>query len=163
MSSGVVPELGNLAWAPLAAIEELEIYDRYNGVPTLGVFRSLGETHMFWRAVGYTGDISFWLYVPLAPEDEQNVEDDEGPGLLDGIVFRSTRSRFATVGVANLNRLVFEREWNIPAGLHQAEILKPLLEFVSESLTLVLREDLASSRREVYQKAETVVRQLVTS
>jgi len=157
-----MPELGNLAWAPLAAVDEVEIFDRYNGVPTLGVFRSAGESHMFWRAVGYTGDISLWLYVPLRPEDEHNIEDDEGPGLLDGIVFRSPRPRFATVGVANLNRLVFEREWNVPANLRQAEVLRPLIEFVSDSLTLALQEDLAASRRDVYQKAETVVRQLVT-
>lgn len=162
MSSGVMPELGNLAWAPLAAVEEVEIFDRYNGVPTLGVFRSAGETHMFWRVVGYTGDISLWLYVPLSPGDERNMQDDEGPGLLDGIVFRSPQPRFATVGVANLNRLVFEREWSVPAGLDQAGVLRPLLDFAYESLTLALQADLASSRREVYQKAENAVRQLVT-
>ncbi|BFU47884.1 hypothetical protein [Krasilnikovia sp. MM14-A1004] len=162
MSSGVMPELGNLAWAPLAAVEEVEIFDRYNGVPTLGVFRSGGEAHLFWRVVGYTGDISLWLYVPLSAEDERNVDDDEGPGLLDGIVFRSPRSRYATVGVTNLHRLIFEREWSIPANMGQSEVVRPLTEHVLESLALALQADLAASRREAYQKAETAVRQLAT-
>ncbi len=163
MNSGVMPEIGNLAWAPVAAVEEVEIFDRYNGVPTLGLFRSGQDTHLFWRAVGYTGDISLWLYVPLTPEDEKNVEDDEGPGILDGIIFRSQSRRYVALGIANLNRLVFfEREWDLPAGLGQADIFRPLLGFASESLTLALNEDLGPSRRDVYQKAKSAVKQLVT-
>ncbi|MEU8171229.1 hypothetical protein AB0B97_32480, partial [Micromonospora sp. NPDC049004] len=66
MSKSVLPMLGNLAWAPVTSVEKVEIFDRYNGVPTLGVFRTGGQAHLFWRVLGYIGDISLWLYVPLS-------------------------------------------------------------------------------------------------
>jgi hypothetical protein len=33
-----LPMLGNLAWAPVPAIENVEVLDRFNGVPTFGLF-----------------------------------------------------------------------------------------------------------------------------
>jgi hypothetical protein len=157
----VMPELGNLAWAPETAVEEIEIFDRYNGVPTLGVVRTGEQAHMFWRALGYTGDVSLWLYVPLEAEDKAAIDDDEGPGLLDGIVFRSPKSRFAVVGVADGNRLIFEREWLVPAQLLPADIIRPLATFVEEALSIALDEGLPTSRRENMIRAQSAVRDLV--
>jgi hypothetical protein len=44
--------LGNLAWAPLPAFEEVEVLDRFNRVPTLGTFGRPGEKILFWRVLG---------------------------------------------------------------------------------------------------------------
>jgi hypothetical protein len=57
--------IGNLAWAPSPAFEEVEVLDRFNGVPTLGVFGKPGERILFWRALGYVpaDEISAWIYV----------------------------------------------------------------------------------------------------
>jgi hypothetical protein len=163
MSNTVMPEVGNLAWIPLTSVEEVEIFDRYNGVPTLGVFRLGGQAHLFWRALGYTGDVSVWLYVPLSPQDEACLENDEGPGLLDGTVFRSTHPRYVAVGIADFNRLIFEREWIVPRELRQADIIRPLAEFIEESLQIALDEGLPPTRRQNVQKAQDAVRHLVAS
>ena len=160
MSKSVLPKLGNLAWAPVTSVEKVEIFDRYNGVPTLGVFRTGGQAHLFWRVLGYTGDISLWLYVPLSDGDEQSLADDEGPGLLDRIVYHSPRRRYATFGVADFNRLTFEREWSIPAQTKHAEILHSLVEDVASALQLAIDEGLPPSRREDFKKAQEAVRHL---
>jgi hypothetical protein len=39
--------LGNLAWAPVPAIESVEVLDRFNGVPTFGLFSTGGERQVF--------------------------------------------------------------------------------------------------------------------
>ncbi|MEU3453090.1 hypothetical protein ABZ671_05745 [Micromonospora sp. NPDC006766] len=161
MSKSVLPKLGNLAWAPITSVEEVEIFDRYNGVPTLGVFRTGSVAHLFWRVLGYTGDISLWLYVPLSDGDEQALDDDEGPGLLDGIVYHSPRQRYVTVGVADFNRLIFEREWSIPAEAKRGEILHSLVEDVAAALQFAIEEGFPASRRENYRKAQEAVRHLV--
>ncbi|GGM32941.1 hypothetical protein GCM10011608_16770 [Micromonospora sonchi] len=161
MSKSVLPTLGNLAWAPVTSVEEVEIFDRFNGVPSLGVFRTGGQSHLFWRVLGYTGDISLWLYVPLSDGDEEALEDDEGPSLLDGIVYHSPRQRYVTVGVANYYRLLFEREWSIPAEAKRGEILRSLIEDVTAALQLAIDEDLPASRREDFKKAREAVRHLV--
>lgn len=161
MGDCLMPEIGNLAWAPLAALEEVEFFDRHNGVPSLGVIRAGGKAHLFWRALGYTGDTSLWLYIPLGPDDETALASDEGPSLLDGIVFRSPSSRFASVGVADANRLVFEREWSVPVELGQSDIIRPLAEFMIEALKIALAEDLPHSRRQIVEKAQAAVRELV--
>ncbi|MGC4807952.1 hypothetical protein [Micromonospora sp. DT233] len=153
--------LGNLAWAPVTSVEKVEIFDRYNGVPTLGVFRTGGQAHLFWRVLGYTGDISLWLYVPLSDGDEDSLGGDEGPGLLDGIVYQSPRRRYAAFGVADFNRLTFEREWSIPAGTKHGEILHSLVEDVANALQVAIDEGLPPSRREDYKKAQEAVRHLV--
>ncbi len=51
---GALPMLGNPAWAPMRAIENVEVLDRFNGVPTLGLFSAEGERALFWRALGAT-------------------------------------------------------------------------------------------------------------
>jgi len=47
----MLPMLGNLAWAPVPAIENVD--DRFNGVPTFGIFSSGGDRQLFWRVTGY--------------------------------------------------------------------------------------------------------------
>jgi hypothetical protein len=34
---GTLPMVGNLAWAPAPGIESVDVFDRFNGVPTLGL------------------------------------------------------------------------------------------------------------------------------
>nr|MDT0657989.1 hypothetical protein [Micromonospora sp. DSM 115978] len=143
-------------------MENVEIFDRHNGVPSLGVFRTTGRSHLFWRTLGYTGDISFWLYVPLTPEDEEVLDNDEGPGILDGLVYQAREERYVTVGVADYYRLIFEREWRIPQGLTPHDLPHALVEFVTESLQLALSEGLPASRRDIFQKAHEAARHLVS-
>ncbi|MGC4803587.1 hypothetical protein [Micromonospora sp. DT233] len=114
---GPTPELGNLAWAPLPTVEAVEIIDRYNGVPTLGVVRAEGEPCLFWRVLSDDEHVSVWLYVPLSSEDQGHLAADDDTEFLDTIVVGSRSSRYTTMGVAYDNRLVFEREWWLPAGL----------------------------------------------
>jgi hypothetical protein len=160
MNSSVVPALGNLAWAPLPAVEEVEIFDRHNGVPSLGTIRIGDEVHLFWRVLGYTGDISLWLYLPLSPAEQQRVQDDETMDALDAILARSGSGGYVTVGVADGHRLTFEREWRVPNDLAEGGIVSPLLEFVTEALQIALDEDLPLARRQHVQKAQEAVRHL---
>jgi hypothetical protein len=44
-----LPMMGDLAWAPTLEIENVDVLDRFNGVPTLGVFATSGERELFWR------------------------------------------------------------------------------------------------------------------
>jgi hypothetical protein len=157
-----MPEIFNLAWAPVADVEEVDIYDRHNGVPTLGVFSVGKDAHLFWRVVGYAGDISFWLYVPLAPAELQVLEEDEGPSLLDGIVYKLPAPRYATIGIADKNRLIFEREWQIPARMEQDHTLGAFLGFVVEALkTATLVDGLPPTRRQAVDRAREVAKHLV--
>lgn len=162
-SPGPMPELGNLAWAPLSAVDEVEIFDRYNGVPTLGVARSGHEVYLFWRAVFYLDDSSLWLYVPLTAADREHVDADDDSDLMDGLVFRSPVVRYVTVGVAHMNRLVFEREWCLPAGLSPERVCRSLLDFAYESMKVALDQNppLPPSRRDVVRKASDAVRELI--
>jgi hypothetical protein len=155
-----MPEVGNLAWAPLTAIEEVEIFDRHNGVPTLGIIRTRDHCHLFWRALGYTGDISLWLYVPLDADDLARIDDEEGAGLLEGIVHNSATERFATIGVADYHRIIFEREWKIPARAASEDVVRHLIDFAYEALSIALREDLPPSRRGHVAKAQEAVQHL---
>ena len=162
-SFGPMPELGNLAWAPLASADQVVIFDRFNGVPTLGVVRSGSESDIFWRAAFYLSDISLWLYVPLTEEDLRVLfDDDEDQSLLDGRVFNGTEARYATAAVAFKNRVVFEREWRIEPGQSGEEINSALTEFVSDALKVALKQDppLPPTRRDIVQRASEVVRQL---
>src|SRR5207253_1405907 len=105
------------------------IFDRFNGVPTLGIARSGAESHLFWRALFYLDDFSLWLYVPLTGEDEEHVDADDDSDLMDGIAFSSKKPRYSTVGVAYQNRLIFEREWRLPPDLSLEEVSAALVDF----------------------------------
>ncbi|MFD6757306.1 hypothetical protein [Micromonospora gifhornensis] len=162
MSSALIPEIGNLAWAPLSTAKKVEIFDRYNGVPTLGTISTTRHSHLYWRVLGYTDDFSLWLYVPLTDEDQAKLEQDEGVGILDGIVFRSAQPRYVTVGVAHSHRLIFEREWIMPENLQQDQIIQPVALFAAEALEIGIRESLPSSRRHLVERAKEAVKDLVS-
>jgi hypothetical protein len=123
---------GNLAWAPLPAFEEVEVLDRFNGVPTLGVFGGSGERTLFWRVSGYVpqpDEYSVWLYVRLAPEDEQHLDSVAPDDLLDGLVFNSGQPRWVTVGVAHDNRLRYEFELKLPRAAQPSDLVRVVSQF----------------------------------
>jgi hypothetical protein len=160
------PMVGNLAWAPLPAFEEVETLDRFNGVPTLGVFGRPGERALFWRALGYVPkremSVSIWIYVPLDEADERRLEPDDASDLLNGLIFQSEAPRAVTVGIARDYRLLFEYEWVLPAGLSPNELLHEMIHFAAESLNETLKQ-VAPARRKDAQRASKAVRQLVAA
>ena len=157
------PMVGNLAWAPLPAFEEVEALDRFNGVPTLGVFGRPGARVLFWRALGYVQELSIWLYVPLSDADEQRLAFADSSDLLTGLVFESDAARTVTVGVAQDNRLVWEYSWILPAGLSSGELVSQLVGFLLESLGRSLKQAMAPRRRKAVKKATRAVRELAAS
>lgn len=162
MSRSELPAIGNLAWLPLPDAEEIELLDRFNGVPTLGVLRGPNITpHLFWRMIGYVTPISFWVYIPLTHQDLQRLEDCEAADLLTGTAHNAPADRPATVAIALDNRLIFEREWVLPARLGRTELMNAYLDFVGESLQIMLTLDLPPSRREKVEKAQRTLRELV--
>jgi hypothetical protein len=159
-----LPMLGNLAWAPVPAIENVEILDRFNGVPTFGLFSSGGERQLFWRVTGYvTRSVSVWLYVPLTAADERQLVCADPSDLLEGLVFRSRESRYVTVGVAADYRLIFEREWHIPQGLDSSRLLREVLVFLIEAMQLALAEDLPPARRELVYTTSQALQELAAA
>ena len=128
--------IGNLAWAPLPAFEEVEVVDRFNGVPTLGVFGGPGGRTLFWRVSGYVpqpDEYSVWLYVRLDPVDEEHL-DSAAPGdLLDGLVFNSGQPRWATVGVAHDNRLRYEFELKLPRAAQPSDLVRVASQFAESA------------------------------
>ena len=158
--SAVLPELFNLAWAPAVDVDRVDIYDRHNGVPTLGIFTVRSEAHLFWRVFGYTGDHSGWLYVPLTAEEGDAAARGDDLGL-DGIVYGLAQPRYATIGAAEANRIVFEREWQIPAGMTPHTLLRPYLVFLLEALEVASTSGLPPTRREAVERTHEAVRELV--
>lgn len=158
----MLPMLGNLAWAPVPAIENVEVLDRFNGVPTLGLFTAVGERNLFWRVTGYVPrSFSVWLYVPLTGGDEARLARTDPADLLDDVVFGGAAPRYATVGLARDYRLVFEREWQVPAGADALGLLRDVLGFLRESLAITLDEDMPPARRELLWKTSEAIRELV--
>ncbi len=155
-----LPMLGHFAWMPLPSVDEVDIIDRFNGVPTIGVFKAPRvPDHLFWRAVGYVSEFSFWLYVPLDAREVHQITSAED-NVLNGIVHDLRQGHSATVAVALDNRLVFEREWTIPARLRGDGLTTALLDFLSEALSVALDHDLPPSRREIYQRAKNAAHRL---
>lgn len=159
------PMLGNLAWAPLPAFEEVEVFDRFNGVPTLGVFGQSGEKILFWRALGYVppSDLSVWVYVPLSAEDELHLEQAPPSELLQGLIFESSEWRHVTVGVAKEYRLFVEFDWTLPLKASPSDLIREMVGFLSTSLSGVAeQETLRPSRRRAARKASKAVRELAS-
>jgi hypothetical protein len=84
----------------------------------------------------------------------------EDVSVLDGLVFRAESPTYATVGFAHGNRLVFEREWSMPAG-NSGEPVASVPTLLLESLVLMLEQDLPPARRETVQRASDAVREWV--
>ncbi|SRR5258708_7793539 len=159
-----LPMQGNLAWAPVPAIERVEVLDRFNGVPTLGLFSSGGERTLFWRALGYVPEqLSIWLYVLAGPVTEDHLARGDADDLLTGLLFESPVGRFVTVGLADGGyRLTFEREWEVPAGQSAEDLIDGLLDFLKEALDIMLLQDLPPTRREMMRSASRAVRELAS-
>jgi hypothetical protein len=158
----VEPMIGNLAWAPLPAFEEVEVLDRFNGVPTLGVFGRPGERVLFWRVTGYVPkqELSIWLYVPLRADDEDRLETASDSDLLDGLVFRSAIGRRVTLGLAQSYRLRYEYEWDLRQGLSPDEVVGGMLQFLAKALRTTLAQTVGMSRRKAVAKASEAVTEL---
>lgn len=153
MTDALAPVVGNLAWVPDSTIDELDILDRFNGVPSLGLL-SLGEAeqHLFWRLVGYvTKNVSGWLYVPVPTGVDPS--EREPANLLDSLVFHSEVPRYATIGVAWDNRLIFDREWQLPPLTGGPEVVVEAMRFIGEAMHLALEQGLPPSRRMRIQQA----------
>ncbi|MFG2757682.1 hypothetical protein [Streptomyces wuyuanensis] len=164
MDEALMPVLGNLAWVPHAAAERVEILDRFNGVPTLGVLKTPEADHLFWRALGYVPErFSVWIYVPIDASEAEHLDECGPLDLLEGLVFHADRQRYVTVGAAENNRLFFEREWLMPADEAQGSLRMELLRFLLEAFQIALEQDLPPSRREVVDRASRVVRELTLS
>ena len=160
----MLPVLGNLAWAPVPAIENVEILDRFNGVPTFGLFTVGGERQLFWRVTGYVpNSVSVWLYVPLTAVDEYRMTHGDPSDLLEGLAFRSREPRYVTVGVAQDYRLIFEREWQLPADADPQALLREVLTFLIEALIMALDEDLPPARRELVYMTSQALRELAAA
>jgi hypothetical protein len=159
----VMPVLGNLAWAPYADTDRVEILDRFNGVPTLGVLTTRAGGHLFWRAAGYVSSFSLWIYVPLIPADCTRLRECDDSALLNGLVFQSPGQRYVTVGLAENNRLMFEREWVLPGSATERQLMRDLLSFLLEALTVALEQDLPACRREIVGRASRAVHELALS
>lgn len=160
----MLPMLGNLAWAPVSAIENVEVLDRFNGVPTFGLFTAHGERQLFWRMTGYVPRVhSIWLYVSLSAADEKRLAQTDPSDLLDHLVFATDASRYATVGIAKDYRLVFEREWQVPEHADAPRLLHEVLDFLLEALMIALNEDMPAARRELVYKTSEAIRELATA
>jgi hypothetical protein len=154
VSNGTLPMRGNLAWAALPAIDEVDVLDRFNGVPTLGIMIS-GTSHiLFWRVIGYVSEISAWVYLPLQPAEVARLRDeDDGADLLHGLIFHAPAERPASIGAAKNNRLIFEREWVVPASKSSDDILADVARFITEATMVALQHELPATRREIMQQA----------
>lgn len=157
-----LPVIGNLAWAPVPGIENVEVIDRFNGVPTLGVFTAGDERNLFWRVTGYVPKTwSVWLYVPLTSADEAHLADADGPDLLDGIIAGCGEPRWVTVGFAKDYRLLFEREWRLPQGSDANRIAGDALLFLADAMEIALEGDMPQARREIVFSTSEAIRELV--
>ena len=156
--------MGNLAWAPAPGIDNVDVFDRFNGVPTLGLFSVNGERELFWRAHGYVPRrMSIWIYLPLSGDDEQRLSSADPSDLLTGLIFQSPTARYVTVGIALEYRLVFEREWHLPVNADPDQLIDEMLEFLNEALDIALQQELPPARRELMRTASEAVRELASS
>lgn len=156
-----LPMMGNLAWAPTPGIENVDVLDRFNGVPTLGLFSAGGERELFWRATGYVPrKMSIWIYVPVTDDDEKRLSCAEPSDVLTGLIFQSPVARYVTVGLALDYRLAFEREWQLPVNADPDRLITEMLVFLDEALDIALQQTLPSARRELMQSALEAVKEL---
>jgi hypothetical protein len=156
-----LPMMGNLGWAPAPGIENVDIFDRFNGVPTLGLFSAGGQRNLFWRALGYVPRrMSIWIYLPLTEADEHHLSCADAADPLAGLMFNSPTKRYAAVGIALEYRIVFEREWHLPADAGADRLIDEMLEFLREALDIAMQQELPPVRRELMRTASEAVREL---
>ena len=160
-TSRALPMAGNLAWASLPAIEEVEVLDRFNGVPTLGIMKAGSQRTLFWRVIGYVSDFSAWLYLPLDEAMSHTLDAEDAQDPLVGLVIESSSERNACLGVAAENRLIFEREWVIPKGLARDSFIPEVARFLSEAMGVAMQHELPATRRQAMEGASRAVKELV--
>lgn len=160
-NQGPILDMHNLAWAPFADGDSVEIYDRHNGVPTLGVVTNADGATLFWQCTDL-GEASVWVYLRLDEADRRILDEDED-GTLEGLILGLDVERFATLGIAGPNnRLLFEREWHVPPGLTPENAFDAIIRFAIDVLSVALEGDLPPSRRDIAQHASDSARQLVS-
>jgi hypothetical protein len=115
--------VGALPWCPMGVDVDVEVFDRHNGVPTLGMFDQEECVVFFWKVQGYTGKDSLWLYTALTQSEARQVAESVGENPLDGVIVRAAVDRDAVVGVAFEHRLMWEYRVRIPAGSAVDEIM----------------------------------------
>jgi hypothetical protein len=159
MSPALLPQIGSLAWTPVSdGLDRLEVLDRFNGAPTLGVIHTGGLPHVFWRVAPYIGDVSVWLYVPASGPDLAGL-DAADP--LDGLVFRSRAPRYVGVAVAHDNRVLLALPWRLAADLEPRQVVRGLMRFTAQALRAMLRQGpLPAHRRPVVRHACRMVSEL---
>ena len=164
MTRSVMPVTGNLAWTPMPSVDHIDILDRFNGVPTLGVVTGSGGSHLFWRVAGYvTTHVSCWIYVPLDDQDVAALEHGSEEDLLHGLVFASPKERYVTVSAAWDYRVIFEREWLLPADLTSDQMYAAFVRFLAEAMQMKVDQGLPASRLEILRAASAAVREMVTA
>jgi len=68
-------------------------------------------------------------------------------------VFDSSGWRYVAVCIAEGNRLIFEREWQLPADLGRDSLIPLLLDFMSDALHIALtQEPLSGGRRDAVRE-----------
>jgi hypothetical protein len=162
MSPALLPEIGNLAWAPVSTtVARIEILDRFNGAPTLGIVHATPITHAFWRVAPYVGDVSVWLYVPADGVDLARFDGSGGDDPLDGLVFGSRVARLVAIGVAHDNRVLLALPWRLAADLEPHQVVRALMRFTAQALRAMLRQGpLPAHRRPVVRHACRTVSEL---
>jgi hypothetical protein len=165
MTPPLLPEIGNLAWTPTSgAATHVDILDRFNGAPTLGILHSGQVPQVFWRVAPYIGDVSVWLYVPASPTDLARLDGADGGDPLDGLVFRSRAARLVAVGVAHDNRVLLALPWRLAADLEPRQVVGGLMRFTAQALRATLRQGpLPPHRRPVVRRACHMVSELAPS
>jgi hypothetical protein len=149
---GLELDLGNIAWAPVNNFQTVELFDRFNGVPTLGVLAVSSKSYLFWRVMDH--DIaSVWLYVPLTNR-ERNTLLKNGDEALNGVLFNRRKEHYATVGLAYENRLFFEREFLMNPGMDSDAAYGAIIDHSLQSLRMMLDHDLPPGRREKAERAQ---------
>lgn len=139
-------DLGNIAWAPVNSFITMEPLDRFNGVPTLGVLETKVGSYVFWRVLDH-GVASAWLYVNISRR-QRSALVKRGDDALDGVLFQLKSDSYATLGLAYDNRLFFEREMRLTAGLSPQDTYQMVVNYALEALQLALEHDLPPGRRE---------------
>jgi hypothetical protein len=139
-----LPMLGNLAWAPVPAVESVEVLDRFNGVPTFGLFSSRGQRQLFWRVTGYVPQsFSIWLYIPLAAAVRRS----------------AIRHRGHSQGLPP----DLEREWQLPEDVEPQPLVRGLVTFLLDALRIMLTEDMPPARRDLVFTMSQAVEELVAA
>lgn len=114
-TSGFALVLGIPAWRAVRDVENIEILNRDNGVPTVGCAHTKRRSILFWRATELD-NASLWIYLRIGWRDKRLLRRNPAGGLLDGVVYGLRRERRAILGAADGGVLTNWVRWRIPAS-----------------------------------------------